>query len=700
VQIFNSFGILVPIHKKNHWFLVHISFNIAQAQVHLHWYDSWVKITKASLIPATYEKQFNVISSYLQRRYLQFLGDAQTSESQLTITNVVGRLDEDQHGNSYECGIWTCMYASYLTLQLPVDLKSFKGTPSSHMTPVRTWILNSMLKRRQTEFEAITGKSKIDSEINLFIGELKTDVKKESDLLQSYEKILSEINTELQSYANQEQQFKEDSENILTQTKNCELYYTGLVLSNNTITVKFPKDFEKNEAEYNSIVEDISSINIETEALKWPKQQAETLKQLVEKIIGIQLTQIMLFKNNFDTLTEEFKKFQEYSQQVEQSMTKLTTNHPTYNFMRDTTYPRLVNNLRERTLNVKLLKKAIKQLENDLQDKDKYIAQEIVNTFMKKDETYAKFNESRLMVDELKLELSKSKEEIDELTTNMGKIDLSNTGLNAKMEQLFKLTTAQTQPWLLKSQTGTAIMKNYITILKHFANQCLTLEQEQQKFNKYCADVDETKELCRKQLREIHSEESRVMNFIKGVFGRISPKATALQSARILFETLSKEIVTFFKTADEVKPELRTSFDTLQQFSTVAHNLLDIGEKLLNFEFRDLTIPDPTIETQNGANLMGEAIATNIEIVNKVLELKQVVDKTFESAQEALTDARKLQEPEEGNNAGTEPGRADPEEGTFQECAKVIKRSIGLLHENSYISRAHPNKVRPTNPIP
>jgi Ulp1 family protease len=146
LQIFKSFGILVPIHEENHWFLVLIRFNIARTKVDLQWYDSFVSITKASELATKYDKQIQVISNYLQRRYLQFLGDAQTSESQLKITNVIGRLNKDQHGDSVECGVWTCMYASYVTLQLPVDLRASKGSDDkTHMIPVRTWMLKSML---------------------------------------------------------------------------------------------------------------------------------------------------------------------------------------------------------------------------------------------------------------------------------------------------------------------------------------------------------------------------------------------------------------------------------------------------------------------------------------------------------------------------------------------------------------------------
>ena len=664
LQIFKSVGILVPIHEENHWFLVHIRFNIARTKVNLHWYDSFVGITKASQLATTYDKQIQVISSYLQRRYLQFLGDAQTSESQLKITNVIGRLNEDQHGNSVECGVWTCMYASYVTLQLPVDLRASKDSGGkTHMIPVRTWMLKSMLNRGKKEVDEILRAEKIkDPERDSFINDLHADVNKESDLLQSYKKSLREINTALESYANKEQQFQEHYANIQKQTQGCKVYYPGLKVLNDIVIVKCTKKDETIEAEYNSIVGDISSINIETDALKWPKQQAEKLKQLVQKITSLEHEKSGIFKLEFDQLDEEYKQLQEYSQNVEQRMTQLKTNQETYDLIRDVTYPQLVNNLSERNSNLTLFQKALKQLTTDLKDQDKDSAQAIVDTF-KQNETFVKFVNTKLLFDDLQLDLSKLKDEIHDLTENMGKIDSSNDDLNAKMEKLLE-SNGKLRPWLFQSQKGTAIMKQYTTILKQFALQCLNLEQEQVLLEKCCTDVDNTKELCKKQLQEINAEESKLVQFIKSMFVRTSTQAEAFKSARILFETLSQEIAKFFTTAEEVKVDLNVFFGTLQNYSTVAENMLDIGEKLSNFEISDVDISDPTSVTQNGANLMNTSNEFNNDRVKQVLDLKQSVDKTFASAKDALSHARKLQEPEEGNNAGTEAGEAGNEAGT------------------------------------
>jgi len=351
-------------------------------------------------------------------------------------------------------------------------------------------------------------------------------------------------------------------------------------------------------------------------------------------------------------------------------MTQLGNNHKTYQVIRDDTYPKLVKDLNERVKDFKSLQNALEKLKTDLEGKDKDSAQAIVDTF-RVDETYLKFLETTLYyVDDLESELEQSKNDLLDLKQNMGNIDSSHDDLNVKMEKLFKSYT-NLQSWLHGSRAGTAIMKKYITILNQFLLQCQTLEQEQTLLNEYRTEVDQTKQLVRTQTKEIDAEGSKLLNMFIGLFSRTSEKSKALNSARALFESLSKEIVTFTTTADSVQSELTNSFDTLHQYSTVAETMLEIGQKLSDFEFEDVTIPDPTESTQIGVDSIKTLNDIIIERVGQVLQLKELVDKSFKSANEALSFAKQLQEQNEGINAGkeagepgNEPGKAANEPGT------------------------------------
>ena len=144
----------MPIHQreKNHWFLLQIRFDITKQRVDSLWYDSLVNINSdRGLELSRFGNNTELISQWLQHRYAQSLGDAAGPDSKLQIESKIGRMQRDQGDNGFDCGIWTCMYASYLTLHLSMDFKAWKWESGSHMNPVRTSLLHCMIKHGEKE---------------------------------------------------------------------------------------------------------------------------------------------------------------------------------------------------------------------------------------------------------------------------------------------------------------------------------------------------------------------------------------------------------------------------------------------------------------------------------------------------------------------------------------------------------------------
>ena len=133
------------------------------------------------------------------------------------------------------------MYASYLTLQLPIDIEAWKGPPEN-MDPVRTWMLTCMIERGQQERqEALHNAQIYRVQEDPFVIEQKRDIEAAENLLKSYNQISSEIDTALKSYANEEEQFKTHNENIRKLTQGCEEYYQRLKNLDDDIDSAFHK---------------------------------------------------------------------------------------------------------------------------------------------------------------------------------------------------------------------------------------------------------------------------------------------------------------------------------------------------------------------------------------------------------------------------------------------------------------------------
>ena len=122
--------LLLPVNiGDNHWVLAKITFNANAHTAILQWYDSIS--TNQDTLEDLYESQTTVLATWLH--YSTKFG--------MTLQwGPTGRLRKDQ-SNGYDCGVWVCMYAMFLSMSQECDLEE------SQVDKFRAWMIHEMDER-------------------------------------------------------------------------------------------------------------------------------------------------------------------------------------------------------------------------------------------------------------------------------------------------------------------------------------------------------------------------------------------------------------------------------------------------------------------------------------------------------------------------------------------------------------------------
>lgn len=126
VNLFNKQLLLIPIHLQMHWCLATVDFKLKQ----FCYYDSLRGVNNTCL---------QLLKEYIQQK----ASGCKSNDHTFSVWSNVIRQDIPQQYNSYDCGVFVCMYARLLSEKAP--LNSFSQTD---MALIRKHMVLELLSKK------------------------------------------------------------------------------------------------------------------------------------------------------------------------------------------------------------------------------------------------------------------------------------------------------------------------------------------------------------------------------------------------------------------------------------------------------------------------------------------------------------------------------------------------------------------------
>jgi Ulp1 family protease len=166
-DIFQCTKLLIPVNLSEvHWVLACITIN--GNRIAIEWYDSLHNgsTDQKDVLTVQTAKLTEWLNRKNKARNTTSSGAATTAATPpLEITSCAARRARDQT-NGVDCGFWVCMYAAYLCIGIPCDIKEEMSKGSMNINHVRSWMIHCMDERGRQADGGQSNKVQVPSEPN------------------------------------------------------------------------------------------------------------------------------------------------------------------------------------------------------------------------------------------------------------------------------------------------------------------------------------------------------------------------------------------------------------------------------------------------------------------------------------------------------------------------------------------------------